>query len=53
MSSAPYLVFSLPTKPLITTAIPARQWLAATRCQCAASGRTRDGRLYRSRPASL
>lgn len=26
-------------------------YLTATRCQYAASGRTRDGRLYRSGPA--
>ncbi|EIM6347870.1 hypothetical protein [Salmonella enterica] len=53
MSSAPSLVFSLPTNSLVTPAIPARLHLAATRCQCAASGLSRDGRLYRSGPASL
>ena len=52
MSSVPPLVFFSPT-PVFILATPARLQLAATRCQCAAPGRTRDGRLYRSGPASL
>lgn len=44
---------SFPTDPVVILAIPARLLLTATRCQYAASGRTRDGRLYRSGPASL
>ncbi|WP_370605626.1 hypothetical protein [Citrobacter braakii] len=48
---SPSGVFS-PT-PVFILAIPARLLLTATRCQCAASGLSRDGRLYRSGPASL
>lgn len=44
---------SLPSAPVVTPAIPAHLMLTAPRCQCAVSGLSRDGRLYRSGLASL
>lgn len=47
------LAFPHPTDSLVPPVMSARLQLTAARCQCAASGRTRDGRRFRSGPASL
>ncbi|ATD36537.1 hypothetical protein A676_03992 [Salmonella enterica subsp. enterica serovar Enteritidis str. 2010K-0262] len=38
------LLWCFPSAPVVTPAIPAHLMLTATRCQCAASGLSRDGR---------
>ncbi|ARE54829.1 chromosome partitioning protein ParB (plasmid) [Salmonella enterica] len=41
------LLWCFPSAPVVTPAIPAHLMLTATRCQCAASGLSRDGRWRR------